>query len=64
MIEFRQVTRDGITYQVRTDRPAPDWAKEPEPKPEPEQEPKAKEATSPANKARRSPRSKQVSADA
>lgn len=60
MIEFRQVTRDGITYQVRTDRPAPDWAKEPEP----EQEPKAKEATAPANKARRSPRSKQVSADA
>lgn len=63
MADFKYVELNGITYQVRADRPLPWWAKGAKDVAPAREEPPAKEAAAPANKSRRSPRSKQVSAD-
>lgn len=67
MAEMKYVTLDGITYQVRADEPLPSWAEGAEdvaPANGEPDKPEAKEAQAPANKARRSPRSKAVDVDA
>ena len=64
MADFKYVELNGITYQVRADRPLPWWAKgAKDVTPAKDAEPETKGAQAPANKSRRAPRAKAVGAN-
>lgn len=58
-MDFEFYEQDGHIYQIAKGDPVPSGMRQVKREPAP----RAKEAPAPANKARRSPRSKQVSAD-